>query len=100
MALCDRIEAGLAASDGIRSRLLESLLHDALRPFNCEYEVRDHQVFRVTRHEVRWSREGNSRVRRVQLRSWTTAACGRRLPVHAGDGVDPEPDATASMTAR
>ena len=30
MALCDRIEAGLAASDGIRSRLLESLLHDAL----------------------------------------------------------------------
>ena len=30
MALCDRIEAGLAASDGIRSRLLKSLLHDAL----------------------------------------------------------------------
>ena len=35
MALCDRIEAGLAASDGTRSRLLESLLHDALRTFSA-----------------------------------------------------------------
>ena len=32
MALCDRMEAGLVATAGIRSRLLESLLHDAL-PF-------------------------------------------------------------------
>ena len=30
MALCDRLEAGLAAADGTRNRLLESLLHDAL----------------------------------------------------------------------
>ena len=30
MALCDRMEADLAAADGTRSRLLESLLHDAL----------------------------------------------------------------------
>ena len=35
MALCDRIEAGLAASDGTRSRLLESPLHDALRTFSA-----------------------------------------------------------------
>ena len=34
MALCDRMEAGLAATDGTRSRLLESLLHDALAPPN------------------------------------------------------------------
>ena len=30
MALCDRMEAGLAAADATRSRLLESLLHAAL----------------------------------------------------------------------
>ena len=30
MALCDRLEAGLAAADATRSRLLESLLHAAL----------------------------------------------------------------------
>ena len=30
MALCDRREAGLAAADGTRSRLFESLPHDAL----------------------------------------------------------------------
>ena len=30
MALCDRIEAGLAATDDSRSRLLESILHNAL----------------------------------------------------------------------
>ena len=30
MALCDRMEAGLAAAEGSRSRLLKSLLHDAL----------------------------------------------------------------------
>ena len=30
MALCDRLEASLAAADGKRVRLLESLLHDAL----------------------------------------------------------------------
>ena len=30
MALCDRIEAGLVATDDSRSRLLESTLHDAL----------------------------------------------------------------------
>ena len=30
MALCDRIEAGLAATDDNRSRLLESILHNAL----------------------------------------------------------------------
>ena len=30
MTLCDHMEAGLAAADGTRSRLLESLLHDAL----------------------------------------------------------------------
>ena len=35
MALCDRIEAGLAASDVTRSRLLESLLHDAFRTFSA-----------------------------------------------------------------
>ena len=30
MALCDRMEAGLAATDHSRSRLLESILHNAL----------------------------------------------------------------------
>ena len=30
MALCDRLEAGVANIDGTRNRLLESLLHDAL----------------------------------------------------------------------
>ncbi len=30
MALCDRLETGLATADGTRNRLLESLLHDAL----------------------------------------------------------------------
>ena len=35
MALCDRIEAGLAASDVTRSRLLESLLHDAFRTLSA-----------------------------------------------------------------
>ena len=30
MALCDRLEAGLADADTARRRLLESLLHDAL----------------------------------------------------------------------
>ena len=30
MALCDRMETGLAAVEGIRTRLLESLLHEAL----------------------------------------------------------------------
>ena len=30
MALCDRLETGLAAADGARVHLLESLLHDAL----------------------------------------------------------------------
>lgn len=32
MALCDRMETGLAAEEGIRTRLLDSLLHDALGP--------------------------------------------------------------------
>ncbi|MDE2676432.1 MAG: restriction endonuclease subunit S [Gemmatimonadota bacterium] len=32
MALCDRLETALAATDRCRSRLLESLLHDALAP--------------------------------------------------------------------
>ncbi len=35
MALCDRIEAGLAASDVTRSRLLESLIHDAFRTLSA-----------------------------------------------------------------
>ncbi len=30
MALCDRMATGLAAADGTRTRLLDSLLHDAL----------------------------------------------------------------------
>ena len=30
MALCDRMETGLATADGTRTRLLDSLLHDAL----------------------------------------------------------------------
>ena len=30
MALCDRLETGLADTDTARRRLLESLLHDAL----------------------------------------------------------------------
>ena len=32
MALCDRIEAALAATNAARSELVESLLHDALQP--------------------------------------------------------------------
>ena len=36
MALCDRMEAGLAAENGTRGRLLESLLHDALAFATCE----------------------------------------------------------------
>ena len=32
MALCDRLEAGLAAADGTRNRVLESLLRNALEP--------------------------------------------------------------------
>lgn len=32
MAHCDRLEAGLDAADGTRSRLLESLLQDSLTP--------------------------------------------------------------------
>ena len=32
MALCDRLEAALAAADATRARLLETLLHEALDP--------------------------------------------------------------------
>ena len=32
MALCDRLEASLAAADTTRRRLLEALLHEALEP--------------------------------------------------------------------
>ena len=37
MTLCDHMEAGLAAADGTRSRLLESLLHDALASAACAF---------------------------------------------------------------
>ena len=37
MALCDRIETGLATADGTRNRLLESLLRDALEPAADEF---------------------------------------------------------------
>ena len=32
MALCDRLEAALTAADTTRHRLLEALLHEALKP--------------------------------------------------------------------
>lgn len=32
MALCDRLEAALAATDTTRARLLEALFHEALDP--------------------------------------------------------------------
>ena len=36
IALCDRLETGLATADGTRGRLLESFLHDALAFATCE----------------------------------------------------------------
>ncbi|WP_295543486.1 restriction endonuclease subunit S [uncultured Thiohalocapsa sp.] len=32
MALCDRLEAALSTADTTRTRLLESLIHEALKP--------------------------------------------------------------------
>lgn len=32
MALCDRLEAGLASADSTHRRLLEAVLHEALEP--------------------------------------------------------------------
>ena len=34
MALCDRLEAALTATDTTRARLFEALLHEALDPAN------------------------------------------------------------------
>ena len=45
MALCDRLETGLAAADGIRDRLLNSLLHSALAPTT-------HEVLTIKRIET------------------------------------------------
>ena len=56
MALCDRIEADLAAADGTRSRLLESLLHDALA--FAAHEPDDRQEVRDMKHLARVGTEG------------------------------------------
>ena len=47
MALCDRLEASLAAADGTGSRLLESLLHDALGSHEDATAGRVHRVARI-----------------------------------------------------
>jgi type I restriction enzyme S subunit len=39
MALCDGLEASLAAADASRRRLLEALLHDALAPAAANMEA-------------------------------------------------------------
>jgi type I restriction enzyme S subunit len=39
MALCDRLEASLAAGDDIRRRLLKALLAEALAPVEAEREL-------------------------------------------------------------
>jgi type I restriction enzyme S subunit len=39
MALCDGLEASLAAADTTRRRLLEALLHDALTPAAANMEA-------------------------------------------------------------
>ena len=42
MALCDRVETGLAVVDDTRSRLLESTLHDVLGPAQPEHATAAH----------------------------------------------------------
>ena len=47
LALCDRLENGLGAADGTRGRLLESLLHDALKTHEAATTGRVQEVTRI-----------------------------------------------------